>query len=112
MGYVSGKILIDGAPCENLIVMMKPDDGRTAMVRTDKSGYYSIEYTKGEKGTKIGPTTVSFEWPIGYAAPKSIPSKYVAGVSEIKIDVKKGNNTFDFNIETDATPTTKPPITD
>lgn len=103
MGYVSGTITMDGEPLHGVIVVMKPDNGRMAMATTDKKGYYDIEYTQGEKGTKIGPTTVSFEWPLSPVGPtKPIPAKYTASKSEVKLDVVKGRQTFDVDLETDA----------
>lgn len=107
MGNVSGTVTRDGKPVENITVVMKPDVGRAAMGVTDKQGKYTMQYVVGEKGTKVGPTTVSFEWPLGYAAPFSIPQKYSQMKSEIKIDIKKGTNPpFDFAIEDakEATP--------
>ena len=102
LGYVSGTITLDDEPLENVIVVMKPEVGRMAVCRTNKYGYYDIEYTHGEKGTKIGPTKVSFEWPMGYAAPHPIPVKYSAGKTEVTLDVTSGRQTFDFNLETDS----------
>lgn len=107
LGYVTGQITMDGEPLGNVIVVMKPDVGRAAMVRADDDGKYDMEYVHGVKGTKVGPTTVTFEWPLGYAAPKAIPRKYTGVDSEFKIDVKPGKNEFDFDLESD--PNAKPP---
>ena len=76
---------------------------------TNKDGRYDMEYTLGERGTKLGPTTVSFEWPMGYAAPFGIPSKYTQVNSKEKIDVKSGENEFNFNLEADAAAPSGPP---
>lgn len=109
MGYVSGTITMDGDPLYGVIVVMKPDNGRMATAITDKKGYYDIEYTQGEKGTKIGPTTVSFEWPTSPVGPtKPIPAKYTAAKSDVTLEVVKGRQTFDVDIETDATAAASP----
>lgn len=103
MGYVSGTVTRGGSPVENITVVMKPDVGRAAMAVTDKQGHYVMQYTLGEKGTKTGPTTVSFEWPLGYSAPFGIPQEFTQMKSEIKIDIKKGQNPpFDFKIDSDG----------
>jgi hypothetical protein len=104
MGYVSGTITMDGEPLVGVIVVMKPESGRMATAKTDSRGHYDIEYTMGEKGTKIGPNTVSFEWPLGAEATKPIPLKYTAGKSEVTLDVKKGRQTFDLDLESEGGP--------
>jgi hypothetical protein len=101
LGYVSGIVSMDGDPVANIIVVMKPESGRAAMVKTDTNGFYNIEYTRGEKGTKIGPTTVSLDWPMGEAASFSIPKEYLGDTSELKLDVMKGKQTFDIELTSD-----------
>lgn len=102
LGYVTGQVTMDGEPLGNIIVVMKPEVGRAAMVRADDNGNYDMEYVHGVKGTKVGPNTVTFEWPLGYDGPrKAIPSKYTGVDSEFKIDVKPGKNKFDFDLESD-----------
>ncbi len=107
LGYVSGLVSMDGEPVADIIVVMKPENGRPAMVRSDKSGQYEIEYTKGEKGTKLGPTTVSLEWPLGGGGGISIPKKYVGDQSELKLDVKKGKQTFNIEMTSETADTPK-----
>ena len=99
LGYVTGQVKMDGQPLGNVIVVMKPQDGRAAMTQADAEGRYDMEYIEGERGTKIGPTTVSFEWPLDYAAPKPIPDQYNAIKSQEKIEVKAGDNVFDFDLK-------------
>lgn len=111
MGYCTGTVTMDGKPVESVTVVMKPDVGRMAMGVTDKNGVYDMEYTLGERGTKVGPTTVSFEWPLGYAAPFAIPSKYNQVNSKEKIDVKPGENEFNFTLEADAAAPSEKPAT-
>lgn len=109
LGYVSGTVTMDGEPLGNVIVVMKPDNGRAAMVQADEQGHYDMEYVAGERGTKVGPTTVSFEWPLDYAAPKPIPEKYSAIRSQEKIEVKEGENTFDFDLKSDSSSSAQTP---
>jgi hypothetical protein len=99
LGYVTGTVTMEGEPVDNLILFFKPDVGRAATAITDKKGYYRLEYTKGVAGTKLGDTTVLLEWPLGYKAPFAIPARYVGTTSQLKLEVVKGTNTFDIDLE-------------
>ena len=99
MGKVTGTVTMEGDPVENLILLFKPDVGRAAAAKTDANGFYRVEYIKGEPGTKLGPTMVLLEWPLGYAAPFPIPPRYTGVNTELKLDVVAGNNTFDIELE-------------
>ncbi len=98
LGRVSGKVTMDGAPIEGLIVNFRPDEGRTATSETNAQGKYDLIYTYQVKGAKVGPSTVSFVWPTGAEGKKGIPAKF-SEKSEIKFDVKSGSNTFDYDIK-------------
>jgi hypothetical protein len=114
LGYVTGQVTMDGEPLGNIIVKMKPEKGREAAVRADDNGNYDMEYLPGVKGTKVGPNTVTFEWPLGYEGPtKAIPRKYTGIDSPLKIDVKPGRNVFNFDLESDPNaPKTSGPVPD
>lgn len=113
LGYVSGRVTMDGEPLGNIIVKMKPDVGREAAVRADDQGRYVMEYAPGVKGTKVGPNTVTFEWPLGYEGPtKPIPRQYTGLDSPFKIDVKPGKNTFDFDLKSDPNAQQAGPVPD
>ena len=98
LGRVSGKVTMDGAPIEGLIVNFRPDEGRTATSETDAQGKYDLIYTYQVKGAKVGPSTVSFVWPTGAEGKKGIPAQF-SEKSEIKFEVKSGSNTFDYDIK-------------
>ncbi|HUQ69793.1 MAG TPA: carboxypeptidase-like regulatory domain-containing protein [Planctomycetaceae bacterium] len=100
LGRVSGKITMAGEPLSGLIVLFKPQEGRAATATTDAQGRYDLEYTHGVRGAKVGPTTVMFEWPLGAKDTKALAAKYTTQ-SELKVDVKAGANTFDFNLDGD-----------
>ena len=107
MGYCTGTVTMDGKPVEGITVVMKPDVGRAAMGVTNKEGSYEILYTLGEPGTKTGPNKVTFEWPMGFAAPFAIPKNYSQTID--KVDVKPGSNQFDFKLVSDpGTPAAAP----
>lgn len=101
LGYVSGTVTIDGEPLRGVIVAYLPDQGRTAVGTTDENGKYEIEYLQGVKGCKVGPSTIGFMAPTGGSPSHAIPPKY-ENKSEFKVDVKAGNNKFDFNLESDG----------
>lgn len=103
---VSGTVTMDGKPVVGIIILFKPDKGRPAMGTTDAEGKYTLEYLHDEVGTKVGPSTVSFEWPIGASGPP-IPAKYGTNSTE-KVDVIPGKkNVFDFDLMPVAGPKAK-----
>lgn len=98
LASVSGKVTLDGEPVVGILVLFKPDSGRAAIGTTDAEGKYTLEYLHEEVGTKVGPSTVSFEWPIGASGPP-IPAMYGPGSKE-KVEVVAGkNNVFDFDLK-------------
>ena len=99
LGRVAGKVTMDGAPIEGLIVNFRPDEGRTATGETNAQGKYDLVYTYQVKGAKVGSSTVSFVWPTGAEGKKGIPAQF-SEKSEIKFEVKSGSNTFDYDIKT------------
>jgi hypothetical protein len=98
LGRVTGTITMDGKPLEGVIVSFRPDEGRTAAGETDAKGYFDANYVYQVNGAKVGPNTVSFEWPTGAEGKKAIPAQY-GGKSEIKFEVKSGSNKFDFDLK-------------
>ena len=98
LGQVQGKVTLNGKPLAGLEVHFFPDTGRAATAITQNDGGYRLTYNHGVMGTKVGPNTVSFAWPMGEAGTAKIPEKYGAN-SQVKMDVKPGRNTFDFALE-------------
>lgn len=98
LGYVSGKVTLDGEPLAGVIISFQPDTGRAASDETDAEGHYDLEYRYKVPGCKVGPNTVSFAWPTGFEGGRPIPEKY-AGRSELKVDVAAGSNEFDWDLK-------------
>jgi hypothetical protein len=98
---VTGKVTIGGEPLAGAIVMFSPESGRPAVGTTDETGEYEIQYMEGEPGCKVGPNDVMFAVPTGGSTSHPIPGKYLTK-SDLKADVKDGNNTFDFDLESDS----------
>jgi hypothetical protein len=98
LGYVTGRVTIDGEPLVGVIVTFLPESGRPAVATTDADGRYELEYLGGVKGAKIGPTTVAFMPPTGGSTSHPIPDKY-QNKSEFQVEVQRGKNVFDFDLE-------------
>lgn len=96
---MTGKVTMDGTPLSEAVIAFLPENGRPSTAVVDAAGNYELFYKKGMAGTKIGPNSVDLSWPTGVTGP-AIPSKY-AGKSELRVDVKPGNNTFDFELKSD-----------
>jgi hypothetical protein len=106
LGFVTGKVTMDGAPFSGVVIAFLPDNGRPSTADVDAAGNYELFYKQGLAGTKIGPNTVSFSWPTGSTGVE-IPSKY-AEKSELKVDVKPGANTFNFDLKSDPSAASRP----
>lgn len=104
LGEVTGTITLDGQPLEGVIVVFKPEVGRAATGTTDAQGKYTLEFSYGLSGCKVGPSSVYLEWPLGSTKAKALSPRYTTK-SELKADVKEGSNTLDFALQSDsATP--------
>lgn len=100
LGRVSGRVTLDGKPLEGAIIVAMPEVGRPGTANIGADGRYELQYTEGVGGTKLGRTRISFVWPTDVSGPE-IPAKY-GEKSELAVEVKKGDNTFDFALESDA----------
>ncbi len=98
LGRVQGTVTLDGNPLAGVIVTFLPDSGRPAVANTDSEGRYDLMYTNDVKGATVGPNTVRVLWPDGETSTATIPDKYGAN-SELKTEVKPGENTFDIAME-------------
>ena len=62
LGQVTGTVTVDGTGTGGLRVVFQPESGRRSIGITDENGNYSLDYTKGTKGAKIGLHQVSIIW--------------------------------------------------
>ena len=98
LGAVSGTVTLDGKPLGGVIIVFKPEIGRSSAGVTDAEGKYSsLEYLHDVPGAKIGPNKVTFEYEIGATGP-AIPAKYT-GTDGYEIEVKAGSNTINFELD-------------
>lgn len=114
LGYVAGKVSVNGEPLSGAIVTFMPESGRPAVGTTDETGFYEIQYVQGVKGCKVGPNWVMFAVPTGGNVSQPIPAKYQSK-SDLQAEVKSGKNTFDFDLESEEKASkvqTKPGVVD
>jgi hypothetical protein len=95
LGYVTGKVTLDGKPLAGVIIAFYPESGRMGTAIVDKDGHYDVKYTNRIRGTKLGPSTVHFSWQTGDTGP-AIPERY-GDRSELTVDVKR-KNVFNFDL--------------
>lgn len=100
VGLVTGRVTIGGEALSGAIVCFMPDTGRAATGLTDQDGHYKLTYIEGVDGCKLGPNTVIFMPPTGGKLSHPIPAQYQQD-SPLKVEVAKGQNTFDFDLEPD-----------
>ena len=108
LGSVSGNIQLNGKPLADANIEFSPEKGRGSIATTDADGNYVLKYTNDLNGAVLGTHTVRIT--TGAAAsggegaeakaatPERIPPKYNSQ-TDIKVEVKAGNNTFDYKIE-------------
>jgi hypothetical protein len=101
LGYVQGTVTIDGEPLGGAIIAFMPEKGRPATATTDEKGAYRIQYTDGVAGSKVGSNSIVFYPPPSGGLSHPIPAKYL-NISDLKVDVQSGRNTFDFDLESDS----------
>ncbi|HTN74479.1 MAG TPA: hypothetical protein VL096_04505 [Pirellulaceae bacterium] len=51
---VVGVATRDGKPLANLYITFEPDEGRTSWATTDSSGNFTLNYSKGRDGARVG----------------------------------------------------------
>jgi hypothetical protein len=104
VGRVSGVVTLDGQPLPEATVMFQPAEGRASVATTDSAGKYSMTYLDGVPGAKLGPHTVIIRTEIPGEdgqppiAKEKLPKRY-HDQTELTAEVKPGNNTFDFALE-------------
>jgi hypothetical protein len=93
-----GQSGVDGQPMENVDVTFQPDEMRPASYgRTDASGHYELGYKRGVQGALLGQHTVRIR-SLDAKTPQ-IAAQFNAQ-SELRREVKAGQNEFDFDVKT------------
>jgi len=55
---VSGTVTRGGNPVSNIFLNFKPDEGRPSWGITDDDGNFTLEYSRDQKGARVGTHTV------------------------------------------------------
>jgi hypothetical protein len=99
---VSGHVTLDGRPLEHADITFQPDGSqRPSVGRTEADGRYELAYKRGEPGALVGNHTVRINVsPELVRNPPRIPARYDRE-SELRREVKPGDNVFDFDLESD-----------
>jgi len=98
LGEVSGLVTIDGKPLPGVMVIFRPETGRSAMATADAEGNYELQYLDGVPGCKLGPNKVTFAWPPDTPDAVPLPEKY-SGKLGFDVEVKPGSNTIHLVME-------------
>jgi len=112
VGRVNGVITLDGKPLPDATVMFQPTEGRASVATTDNAGKYSLLYLDGVPGAKLGSHKVIIRTEIPGEdgqppiAKEKLPKKYHEQ-TELTAEVKRGSNTFDFPLTSQAGGTKK-----
>src|SRR6478609_6418436 len=107
VGRVSGVVTLDGQPLSNATVMFQPTNGRASVATTDSAGKYSLTYLDGVPGAILGSHKVIIRTEIPGEdgqppiAKEKLPKKYHEQ-TELTAEVKRGSNTFDFPLTSQA----------
>ncbi|MEQ9071977.1 MAG: carboxypeptidase-like regulatory domain-containing protein [Gimesia chilikensis] len=102
LGEVTGIITLDGNPLSGAEVVFEPASGAPSVGKTDESGSYELIYNQDASGALPGQHTVRIS---KFGEPGSpsdtenqIPAKFNAN-SKLTAEVKAGDNTLNFDLE-------------
>lgn len=108
LGLVEGVVTINDQPASHVMIQFQPKDlaGSPSFGFADAEGRYKLQYTSAKPGALVGNHMISItydddpspDWP---AHPVQIPEKYNQR-SELKAEVKPGQNRHDFHLKLDA----------
>lgn len=115
LGLVTGSVMLDNQPVAGVSVTFQPDKGRPAIGKTDKNGDFQLMYMPETPGCKVGPCRVEIGYGEGEdegvemegddvvqtpddSGKKGIPARYNTE-TELKAEVKPGENVFDFDLK-------------
>ena len=106
LGFVSGRITLDGEPLAGAAIEFRPQAGSQAgsekaasSGRTDEEGNYTLIYVHDVEGAILGEHSIVIRAPSREGV--RLPNRYNVQ-SELVREVKPGNNTLDFKLNTDV----------
>jgi len=107
LGTVTGTVTMDGKPVPDAMVSFEPTEpGKSAALgKTDASGNYELYYSRSHKGAPVGENIVKIttygetgDDENRQIRKETVPTKYNVK-SELKAEVKRGANKFDFDLK-------------
>ena len=102
-GKVTGVVTLDGNPLPEAQVEFLPQLGRSSTAETGKDGSYRLQYTADRDGAVVGSHTVKIHTAVDgrVGGPKELlPARYHSE-TELKAEVKSGNNTLNFDLKSE-----------
>src|SRR5262245_13004655 len=107
LASVRGKVTLDGQALGDAFGVFAPTTaGTTSYGRTDAGGNYEMTFTDREKGAWIGENLVRINTGDvsagGTAGPKERVPRAYNRETTLKVIVKPGNNTLDFDLKSSA----------
>ena len=100
---VHGRITLHGQPLVNADVRFQPDGSeRPSTGRSGSDGNYELMFKRGQAGAVVGQHTVRI-----WVSPEIVPHPPIIAAkfdkeSQLRADVKSGDNTFDFDVTTEG----------
>jgi hypothetical protein len=114
MGYVTGKVLIDGEPAgEGLVVHFQPQtkNGSYSAGITDASGNYELWFSSTVKGVQPGTNKITVKQQQSEESPQTQkPLPFLQSFNKntpLIYEVKRGRQNYDVVIDTSKIPVEK-----
>jgi hypothetical protein len=107
LGTVTGTVTMDGKPVPDAMISFEPTTPgmSAALGKTEANGNYELYYSRGHKGAPLGENIVKIttfgetgDEDNRQVRKETVPTKYNVK-SELKADVKRGSNKFDFDLK-------------
>ena len=107
LAEVRGKITLDGNPLANAFVVFAPtQSGTTSYGKTDTAGEYRMTFTDRQSGAWLGENLVRVSTgdlgSDGRPAPKELVPVVYNKQTTLKVEVKPGQNAFNFDLKSTA----------
>src|SRR3954469_8158591 len=100
---VHGRVTLDNQPLCNADIRFSPADSpRPSVGRTDREGRYDLMYKRGESGAVVGKHTVQVTVSHELVPNPPIIAAKFNSQSELHVEVKPGDNNFDFDVTTES----------
>jgi hypothetical protein len=96
---VVGTVTLDGRPLHRAAVVFRPAEGKFSRGVTNEQGHYELTYLRDTMGAIVGKHKAVITTADGEAVRREIlPARYHRR-TELTAEVKRGDNTFDFALQ-------------